>query len=363
MVTRSCRRNDYIHIDRRFAYDAVPSACHAFLEFTAVHRVESGLARFRSLAERRPNRYEDSPDGTGDTRMTAYRFRVKFDRDPTSLWRDIVVGADGTIAEFQSAINAAVGLDQDHLWFVGDDEDYWHSDVKYQCPDEYEESPASDPSQRSDRIENAGAVTVGEMTRQLGLEQYDRICYLYDYGDEWRFYAILKEVLGDAPSDEEPAVVKAKGDPVDQYEPPDGNGSRGEVALPEPLGSVLPDTAVPVADLRALEERDDVAHVVILLSVETGFGAVSERFAIQFEDVGYVLENFQPGWQVVREVGGDDETEEALLAALASAARDWHAEIAEVSGAMTGQRFDEATVEAMHVELDAELERKGYGQL
>ncbi len=42
--------------------------------------------------------------------MTAYRFRVKFDPDPTSLWRDIVVGADRTITEFQSAINPAVGL-------------------------------------------------------------------------------------------------------------------------------------------------------------------------------------------------------------------------------------------------------------
>jgi len=66
--------------------------------------------------------------------MTAYRFRVKFDRDPTSLWRDVVVGADRTVAEFQTAINAAVGLDQDHLWFVGTDEDYWNSDVVYQCP-------------------------------------------------------------------------------------------------------------------------------------------------------------------------------------------------------------------------------------
>jgi hypothetical protein len=56
--------------------------------------------------------------------MTAYRFRVKYDRDPTSLWRDVVVGADRTVAEFQTAINAAVGLDQNHLWFVGADEDY-----------------------------------------------------------------------------------------------------------------------------------------------------------------------------------------------------------------------------------------------
>lgn len=42
--------------------------------------------------------------------MTAYRFRVKFDPDPTSLWRDVVVGADSTIVEFQSVISGF------HLW-------------------------------------------------------------------------------------------------------------------------------------------------------------------------------------------------------------------------------------------------------
>jgi hypothetical protein len=55
------------------------------------------------------------------------------------------------------------------------------------------------------------------MARQLDLEQYDRICYLYDYGDEWRFYAILKEVLNDEPSDTEPAVVNTEGESIDQY--------------------------------------------------------------------------------------------------------------------------------------------------
>lgn len=293
--------------------------------------------------------------------MTAYRFRVKFDPDPTSLWRDIVVGAERTIAEFQSVLNPAVGLDRGHLWFVGNDEGYWDSDVKYQCPQEYEESLGADPVLRTERLEDAGETTIGEMTRQLGLEQYDRICYLYDYGDEWRFYAILKEVRSDEPSDKEPEVVKENGDSVDQYNPP--SASESEMSLPEPLWSVLPETAVPVADIRALEERDDVVHAIILLSVETGFGAVSERFMIQFEDAGYVLENFQPRWQVVEQVDGEDKTEEELLADLASAARDWHAEIVEMSGAMTGQHFDEETVEAMHVELDAELDRKGYGYL
>jgi hypothetical protein len=77
--------------------------------------------------------------------MTVYRFRVRFAPDPTSLWRNIVVGADRTITEFQSAINPAVGLNQSHLWFIGDDEECWDSEVKYQCPQEYEQSSGSDP--------------------------------------------------------------------------------------------------------------------------------------------------------------------------------------------------------------------------
>ncbi|EMA24861.1 IS1096 element passenger TnpR family protein [Haloarcula marismortui] len=294
--------------------------------------------------------------------MTAYRFRVKFDPDPTSLWRDILVGADRNIAEFQSAINPAVGLDQGHLWFVGKNEDYWDSAVKYQCPQEYEESLGGDPILRTERIENAGEVTIGEMTRQLGLEQYDRICYLYDYGDEWRFYAILKEILSEEPSDTEPTVVKEKGDPIDDQYEPSGTDESGPL-LPDPLYSVLPETAVPVADLRELEEHEDIVHVLPLLSIETGFGAVCQRFAIQFKETGYVLENFQPGWQIVEEVDGANKTEEELLAALADAVREWHAEIADISGAMTGQHFGEETVEAMHVELEAELDRKGYGHL
>ncbi len=31
--------------------------------------------------------------------MTTYRLRVKYEYDPTSLWRDIVVGADRTLGD------------------------------------------------------------------------------------------------------------------------------------------------------------------------------------------------------------------------------------------------------------------------
>ncbi|PSP54893.1 hypothetical protein BRC82_07775 [Halobacteriales archaeon QS_1_67_19] len=293
--------------------------------------------------------------------MTAYRFRVKFDPDPTSLWCDVVVGSDRTLDEFQATINAAMGLDQDHLWFFGVDEDYWDSDVKYQCPEEYEDLPSGQPMRFGEETYNAGETTVGAMVEQLGLDQHDRICYLFDYGDEWRFYAILKGVLDDEPDDKDPEVVKEKGEQVDQYAP---TGGEEELPLPDRLQELdLPDTAVPTADLHALEERDDVEHVIVLQSIETGFGAVSERFVIQFDDVGCLLENAPHGWEVIEEVDGEDRTEEELLAALADAARKWHAEIADIASAVSGQHFDEQTVEAMNVELNRELERKGYGHL
>lgn len=64
---------------------------------------------------------------------------------------------------------------------------------------------------------DASETTIGQMTRQLDLEERDRVCYLFDYGDEWRFYAILKAINEDGPSDKHPEVVKEKGEPVKQY--------------------------------------------------------------------------------------------------------------------------------------------------
>jgi len=149
--------------------------------------------------------------------MTTYRFRVKFEYDPTELWRDIVVGEDRTLDEFQTVLNSAVGLNQDHLWFFGTDQDYWQSPVQYK---RVEELAQAGPTMGDEDEYNAAETTVGEMAQQLTLVEGDRICYLFDYGDEWRFYAILKAVDENSDSDAEPAVRKEKGDPVDQYAPP-----------------------------------------------------------------------------------------------------------------------------------------------
>jgi hypothetical protein len=58
---------------------------------------------------------------------------------------------------------------------------------------------------------------VSDAVEQLGLDERDRICYLYDYGDEWRFYAILKEILDDEQAERGPEVVESKGGTVEQH--------------------------------------------------------------------------------------------------------------------------------------------------
>jgi len=112
-------------------------------------------------------------------------------------------------------------LNQDHLWYFGTDQDYRDSDVKYKCPREMEESNGG--IMRGGSVHNAGETTVGQMAHQLDLDERDRICYLFDYGDEWQFYAILKEIDKEASGDTEPEVVKEKGEPVEQYPSP-GDG-------------------------------------------------------------------------------------------------------------------------------------------
>jgi hypothetical protein len=151
--------------------------------------------------------------------MTTYRFRVKYEYDPTSLWRDIDVGENRTLDEFQTVLNRTVGLNQDHLWFFGTDQDYWDSNVQYKRPEEIEQSASG--LMRGGTEYNAGETTIGQMARQLDLDERDRICYLFDYGDEWRFYSILKEINENESSDKTPEVEKEKGDPVEQYRPLD----------------------------------------------------------------------------------------------------------------------------------------------
>ncbi|WP_263654003.1 plasmid pRiA4b ORF-3 family protein [Halomicrobium urmianum] len=104
-----------------------------------------------------------------------------------------------------------MGLDRGHLWFVGIGEDYWNSDGKYQCPQEFDGSQSGSILGAGRDTCDAGETTVSDAVEQLGLDGRDRICYLYDDGDEWRFCAILKEIGDEEPGVRSPEVVDTRG--------------------------------------------------------------------------------------------------------------------------------------------------------
>jgi hypothetical protein len=82
-----------------------------------IEAFEAGITALTNVISRGSLHYDT-------TSMTSYRFRVKLDWAPTDLWRDIVIGGERSLTDFQTTINNAVGLNQVHLWFIGTDEEY-----------------------------------------------------------------------------------------------------------------------------------------------------------------------------------------------------------------------------------------------
>ena len=145
--------------------------------------------------------------------MASYLFRVKADWDPRNVWRDIVIGGARSLEDLHRAINTSFEIGFDHLWFFGTDRDYWRSPRKYKSPKDFENLPKwmefwDRLSGISESEGNAAGVSIDELDLKVG----DRLCYLFDYADEWRFYIILKKILEEEPSQKEPMIVKGKGE-------------------------------------------------------------------------------------------------------------------------------------------------------
>ncbi len=150
--------------------------------------------------------------------MASLLIRVKAIWAPSRLWRDIVVGVNRSLEDLQEAINNSFGLDLDHMWFIAKGMRYWDSSVKYLSPCELESYSdrglALDFFQgRAEEKRNAAMVTLGELNLIVG----DNLCYLYDYGDEWRFSIKLMRVNSGESSELEPIEVNRRGDDIYEY--------------------------------------------------------------------------------------------------------------------------------------------------
>ncbi len=125
-----------------------------------------------------------------------YRFKVSLGRN---LWRRIEVSARHRLLDLHDAIQSAYAFDDDHLYAFFMDGKAW-SDEKFASPYN-DEGPFVDD------------VQIGE----LGLSEGQRILYLFDYGDEWRFQVTLEEIRQEEPKPRRPKIVEKKGKAPEQY--------------------------------------------------------------------------------------------------------------------------------------------------
>lgn len=126
-----------------------------------------------------------------------YIFKVSLAK---SLWRRIEVAGEHTLLDLHYAIQEAYDFDDDHLYSFFMDGERW-SDESFSSLDD-EEGPFVDE------------VCIGE----LGLSVGQRILYLFDYGDEWRFGVELEEVRTEGSRPSHPKIVEEKGKNPEQYQ-------------------------------------------------------------------------------------------------------------------------------------------------
>jgi hypothetical protein len=138
-------------------------------------------------------------------RSGVYTFKVSLAGD---CWRQISVSHRHTLADLHLAIQGAFNFDDDHLYAFYVEGDT-HTGKPFYC-----EYAAED--------EGEDAKTAEETTiEEMALFKGQKLCYLFDFGDEWLFDVTLIKIDKNAPPLLKPLIVKTKGEPPEQY----GGGS------------------------------------------------------------------------------------------------------------------------------------------
>lgn len=145
--------------------------------------------------------------------MGGYRFSVVLATDPMAFQRDVEIGGDRTLTELQHLINETIGLTQHQHWFFGNGTDYWESTVKYENPEGYQALPGE--LRQSEMVVNAAKTSIAELITELDLDVGDRICYVYDYLANWRFFLTLQATLDSVSSQLPPTVDRNSGPTLD----------------------------------------------------------------------------------------------------------------------------------------------------
>ena len=130
-------------------------------------------------------------------RSGVYTFKVSLSK---SLWRKISVSHKHSLGDLHLAIQEAYDFNNDHLYafYVGGNQ---RTGKPIYCT-----------------AAGNGGVTAEETTiADLGLFKGQKLLYLFDFGDEWKFDVELIKIDKDSPLPIKPVIVEAKGESPEQY--------------------------------------------------------------------------------------------------------------------------------------------------
>jgi hypothetical protein len=157
--------------------------------------------------------------------IPSYVFRVRilggFSAPPgaPSIWREVELAADQTLAELGERIPAAFGFDDDHLW------SFFLSGTPWDRASEYARLP-DPPNGGHER--GADGLRVGDAPAKK------EFLFLFDYGDEWHFGVKLVRTGQVERGARYPRVVASQGQAPPQY--PDVDDEDWDEALVPELG-------------------------------------------------------------------------------------------------------------------------------
>jgi hypothetical protein len=151
-----------------------------------------------------------------------------------SIWREVELAADQTLAELGEHIPAAFGFDDDHLW------SFFLSGKPWDRASEYARLP--DPPVGG-RKRGADDLPVGDAPARK------EFLFLFDYGDEWHFGVKLVRTGEVEPGARYARVVAGQGEAPPQYPDLDDedDGDEDETLLPQ----FAPVELAPLPQLRA----------------------------------------------------------------------------------------------------------------
>lgn len=141
--------------------------------------------------------------------MKTYIFKTYLFRDK-KISRDIEIKENASLYKLAEAIINAYDFDFDHAFgfFSTISERYFDSERKYELFADMED----------EGIEPTGAGSVkktkiNEVWKNIG----DKMLFLFDYGDNWRFVVELAGFGGTQPKQKYPRIIKKVGPAPEQY--------------------------------------------------------------------------------------------------------------------------------------------------